>query len=327
MTLKRLFPLLALVIILLTACCEESRYRVPGKPGQSVHFTRYDQDFFEDGYIEDSVFRDLFTNQIMQMATVDEARTDSFLELFRQDSIMQKVYADCQEEFAELKLYENKLSEAFHRLCHFVPDMPVPAVSTHISGFSQSVVSAPSNLSVSLDKYLGSDYPVYESLFYDYQRQRMKPEQLVTDCMNGWLRSEFTNASIMEDYRLLDFILYEGKMLFLLKLIFPDEAPELMAAWTKEELDWCVANEKKMWERILEYEHLYSRDHLVLSKYIGDGPFTIYFTQDSPSRAAIWVGLRIIEAYMQQHKELSVITLIMETDAEKILSESLYRPD
>ncbi|NLB01861.1 MAG: hypothetical protein GX841_00495 [Bacteroidales bacterium] len=322
---KALFFVAAL--LLLSACGNEKRYRVPGKPEHSMVFTRYEQDFFEDGRIEDSVFSDLFSNQIMQFGSVGEARTDSFLELFRLDSTMQKVYADCQALFPNLEIYQKQLSEAFHRLRHFVPDMPLPAVSTHISGFSQSVVSAPSILSVSLDKYLGSDYPMYQSLFYDYQRQRMRAEQLVPDCLNGWLRSEFTNASIMEDSRLLDFIVYEGKMLFVLKLLFPEAEIEYLTGWTKKQADWCAANEKRMWERILEYEHLYSRDHLVLSKYIGDGPATVYFTRESPSRAVLWTGLKMVEAYMQQHKDLSVISLLMETNADNILNESLYRPE
>lgn len=314
------------VLLLLSGCSGESRYRVPGKPGYSLSFVRYERDFFENGRLEDSVFAELFSNQIMQIGSVGEARTDSFLELFRLDSIMQTVYIDCQHLFPTMQVYEQQLAEAFHRLCHFVPDMPLPALSTHISGFNQSVVSAPSMLSVSLDKYLGSDYGMYQSLFYDYQRQRMRAAQLVPDCMNGWLRSEFTNASIMTDSRLLDFMLYEGKILFILRLIFPKTEMAYLTGWTKEQADWCVANEKRMWERLLEYEHLYSRDHLVLSKYIGDGPATVYFTPESPSRAVLWTGLKIVEAYMRQHKELSVLSLMMETDADKMLDQSLYRP-
>jgi hypothetical protein len=37
--------------------------------------------------------------------------------------------------------------------------------------------------------------------------------------------------------------------------------------------------------------------------------------------------LKMVEAYMQNHKELSVLGLMMETDADKILTESLYRPE
>ena len=86
-------------LLFLSACSSEARYRVLGKPKHPLVFTRYEQDFFEDGRIEDSVFRDLFSNRIMQFGSVGEARTDSFLELFRLDSTMQKVYTDCQALF------------------------------------------------------------------------------------------------------------------------------------------------------------------------------------------------------------------------------------
>ena len=50
-------------LLFLSACSSEARYRVPGKPKHPLVFTRYEQDFFEDGRIEDSVFRDLFSKK------------------------------------------------------------------------------------------------------------------------------------------------------------------------------------------------------------------------------------------------------------------------
>ena len=82
-----------------------------------------------------------------------------------------------------------------------------------------------------------------------------------------------------------------------------------------------------MWERIQYYEHLYSRDPLVLQKYIGDGPNTVYFTEDSPARAAIWIGYRIVCDFMQRHPDMEILPMMMEVRADSILRESLYRPN
>ena len=212
-------------------------------------------------------------------------------------------------------------------MTHFVPDIPLPKVSMHISGFGQSVVSAPGILSAGIDKYLGSDFPIYKDLFYEYQLSRMIPEQLAADYLNGWLRSEFTHESLMEDVRLLDYLVYEGKILFLLEKIFPKMPFEYLAAWNRENYVWCVQNEAPMWERIQYYEHLYSRDPLVLQKYIGDGPSTVYFTDDSPARAAIWIGYRIVCDFMQRQPDMEILPMMMEVRADSILRESLYRPN
>lgn len=322
---RRISLVFCILGMLVLCACTEKRYRVPcGR--QDIHIARYDQAFFHQGVVSDSIFWALYTNQIMQIGESSDASTIAFMNVIRQDSDLFKVYLDCQQTFSDMRAIERKVGKAFHRLCHFVPDIPIPLISTHISGFGQSVVSAPNRLSVSLDKFLGADYPLYENLFYSYQSQRMSPERIPAEYLNGWIRSEFTNESIMQDHCLLDYLIYEGKILFLMRLIYPKEPLAYLTGFSKEKMEWCQNNEKRMWERILEYEHLYSRDPLVLSKYIGDGPFTVYFTEESPARAAIWSGYKIIERYMKLHPAVSLLDLMMDTDARKLFNESLYRP-
>ncbi len=319
---------LGFLCLLFFSCQQtEGRYRVPRFHRQiDMDIARYDREFFETESISDSSFWYLYCEDIMQFGTVGERETQCYLELFHNDSDVCKTYRQAQIIFAENENLEATLSEAFFRLNHFVPDIPLPKVSMHISGFGQSIVSAPGILSAGIDKYLGKDYPIYKDLFYEYQLHRMIPEQLPADYLNGWLRSEFTHESLMSDMRLIDYLIYEGKMLFLLEKIFPQMPFEYLAAWTKTDYIWCVQNESPMWDRIQYYEHLYSRDPLVLQKYIGEAPNTIYFTEEAPARAAIWLGYRIVCEFMQQHPELDILPMMMEVDADKILQESLYRP-
>ena len=320
-----------LCLLMLCLCCScqqsEDRYRLPRFRQQvNIDILRYDREFFENNRIADSTFWTLYCENIMQFGPVDAHETQCYLELFRNDSDICQSYRQAQIMFDENEDLEAILSKAFFRLQHYVPDMPLPRVSMHISGFGQSIVSAPGILSASIDKYLGEDYPIYQDLFYEYQCARMNPEQLATDYLNGWLRSEFTHESLMYDYRLLDYLIYEGKLLFLLEKIMPEMSFEQLAAWSKEDYLWCKQNESPMWDRIQYYEHLYSRDPLVLQKYIGDAPSTIYFTEESPARAAIWLGYRIVSEYMRQQKDCNILQLMMEVDSEKILRLSLYRP-
>lgn len=317
----------SLLLLCLLCSCQEERYRLPRFRQQvDIEIVRYDREFSENAHIADSAFWHLYCEDIMQFGPVDDKETQCYLELFHNDSDICRSYRDAQKIFDENEYLEDILSKAFFRLQHYIPDIPLPTVSMHISGFGQSIVSAPGILSASIDKYLGADYPIYGELFYDYQAARMHPEQLPADYMNGWLRSEFTHESLMYDHRLLDYIIYEGKLLFLLEKIMPELAFEKLAAWTIDDYHWCQQNEKQMWERIQYYEHLYSKDPLVLQKYIGDAPSTIYFTEDSPARAAIWIGYRIVCEFMQTQKNCDILHMMMEVDSDKILRLSLYRP-
>ena len=319
---------LCLTLVLCLAACTEPRYRVPHHAEMpAVSIERFDREFFDSARISQADFWQLYVEDIMHVGRLDDPASLAMMEVFRTDADMQQVYSDAQKLFPTTDFLSRVLSKAFGRLVHFFPEMPVPAVSTHISGFGQSVVSAPGRLSVSLDKYLGADYPLYAELFYPYQWHRMSPDHMAADCLNGWIRSEFTNESIMNDFRLVDYLIYEGKLLFLLHLIMPDEPFEHLAGWNRPQLEWCRDNEKRMWERLLEYDHLFSDDPLVLSKYINDGPSTVYFTEDSPGRAAIWTGYSIVCQYMKRQPAISVAEMFLETDGDVFLQKALYRPE
>ncbi|MCD7849188.1 MAG: hypothetical protein LUH63_05295 [Parabacteroides sp.] len=45
----------------------------------------------------------------------------------------------------------------------------------HVSGFNQNVLVGDSLLSISIDKYLGEEYPLYQEFFYDFQSRLMTP--------------------------------------------------------------------------------------------------------------------------------------------------------
>ena len=48
--------------------------------------------------------------------------------------------------------------------------------------------------------------------------------------------------------------------------------------------------------------------------------------QESPGRIAYYVGYKIFKKYAEKHKHKTLFELIAETDENKILSESKYRP-
>lgn len=324
---KRLLLLGSCCLLLCVSCKQDPRYVVPlSVPTPTIDILRYDKELFESHQIADSAFWHLYTEDILQIGSPEQAETLALIELFCQDPDILQVQQDVLAQFPQTIQLEKQLSKAFRRLCHFIPNMPVPQVSLHLSGFGQSIVSAPAILSASIDKFLGADYPVYQELFHPYQRHRMSPEFLPYELMNGWLRSEFTHESLMQDNRLLDYLVYEGKLFFLMTRLFPKASMEYFNGWDRSQLEWCQQNEARAWKRLQEYDHLLSRDPLVLSKYIGEAPYTVYFTEDSPSRAVVWNGYQLIEAYMNRHPQCAIIEMMMQTDADSLLMESFYRP-
>ena len=322
----KVFKTFFIISLILLFSCDNNRFGVPGKPDKNISIYRFDQEFYKTGTSSDSTYLDLYANNIMEVGEPGSKMYLDFSGIFRTDPEVKQLYNDCQESFSDVSDIENQLTWAFFRLQYFLPEITVPKVYMHISGFGESIISANGILSASIDKYLGKDYPIYQSIYQPYQTLRFSREKLVADYMNGWIRSELTEEKMLEQERLLDYMVYEGKLLFLLKVILPDEKLENLIGFSSKQLQWCEANEKNIWDSILKLQHLYSTDRLVIAKYINEAPNTAFFPEDSPGRAAIWIGYQIVQSYMDKNTNITLKELMFKTKSQDILSGSTYHP-
>ncbi len=94
-----------------------------------------------------------------------------------------------QEEFADISDINAELSKAFSRLRDELPEMEIPQVYTQVGSFDQSVIVGNGTLGISLDKYLGADYPFYQTHYTLNQRKLMVRSMIVPDCLGFYLLS------------------------------------------------------------------------------------------------------------------------------------------
>jgi hypothetical protein len=59
---------------------------------------------------------------------------------------------------------------------------------------------------------------------------------------------------------------------------------------------------------------------------IDEAPFTSYFSNESPGRASIWLGFRIVESYMKNNKNVALSGLMGNTDVQTIMEKARYNP-
>lgn len=317
---------LLLLCCLLLLSCQNNRFEVPGTPEHPIKIVRFDQQFHTNDTTLDSAFLKLYAVNIMEVGEPGSDDYQAFLDIYHHDKDLANLYDSCQQHFNDTKELETGLTWAFHRLTHFFPDMSTPTVYMHISGYGESIVSAPGMLSASLDKYLGTKHHMYQILYQPHQVRRMQPEKMLSDYLLGWIQSEWTPNDLMGKDQLLDYLLYEGRIIFLTSIVLPDEPLERLFAFTPEQLEWCRENEKKMWDGIVQHQLLFTKDKQILSCFLGDEPTTSYFPKESPGRAATWIGYRIIKEYMQQHPKTSLQELMTIKDAQLLLNGSTYHP-
>ena len=217
---------------------------------------------------------------------------------------------------------ERSLGQAFAWIHENFPTMQIPALYMHVSGFNQNVLVGDSLLSLSIDKYMGEDYPLYQDFFYDYQRRKMQPSHIVPDYVAGWLMSEYPFTG--KENVLLDRMIYEGKIKYLVLLALPEMTPASLFGYTDEAWEWCKNNEAKLWKAIVERKHLYTPDQMTTMKYFEDMPAQ-FLTSDAPGNIGSWVGLQIVAQYMKE-TNTTLEALMKNENAQEILTLSKYKP-
>jgi hypothetical protein len=278
-----------------------------------------------DSLLRHRPFLDLYGEKVLGIGRSDSAGFyDRLRHYFAEPTLMQ-IYRDEQQCMANLSALTSELSTAQKLLQKHFPELPLPTIYLHVSGWGQNVIVDESFLSLSADKYLGENYALYGDFFYPYQRQRMTPECMATDYLLGFLMAAFPFQG--NEAVLLDRMIYEGKLRYLLSRLLPRRQPFEWTGYTAQQYAWCEQHCARIWKTILEQQQLFTPDYATTAAYLQDAPFTSTLTADSPGRVGIWLGFRIVQAYMRQRPRTEWQALMQHADPVAFLKEARFRPE
>lgn len=277
-------------------------------------------------YDEYPEFMPLWVEDILGIPTEDTAYLEQQLPQFLNDTVYGFKQTNAKEQalFADVSDIATALSKAFARVSYLYPETEIPTFYLFVSGFQTPIYFGEELIGIGADMYLGSDYEYYNRVVYDYQKQTMRKECIPVDVVSAYLFKTLPYTSTKS--RLLDQMIYRGKIMYLTAMIFDDLKPWEVMGWSKEQWKWCVDNERDIWHLVMDKRDLFKTESLVLTGYLNDGPFTSEVSQDAPGRLGIWLGWRIAESYMEHNEGISLQELMAEGDAQKILEESYYKP-
>jgi len=274
-----------------------------------------------------SDFLQLFS-LVINTGDINDPSFGDMLVRFCTDKQNNDVYKLTMALFPEVRSIEEGLNEAFRHYLYYFPEKTVPAVFTCITGFNNSIITGDSILGIGLERYLGADCEYYPRLeIYKYIAARMTPENIVPDCMYAWAASEWDFSIVgYEADNVLSEVIHEGKLKYFEKCMLPETSDELIFGFTADQLKFCTNNEGQMWQYLIENDMLFNTDQFVIRKLTGEAPFTSFFTNESPGKAAVWLGFRIIESYMTRNPGINIQDMMTETDIQGILEKAKYSP-
>jgi hypothetical protein len=332
------FIFLFLFIVLLTSC-KKNHYKVnTSSISVKVSIKRLEQDLFtvNPNEIASNVpalkqkysgFLQYFSS-VVKAGDINDPSFSDQLVAFCTDKQNNDAYKQTMKLYPDVQVIETGLQEAFRNYLYYFPQRKVPAVFTCITGFNSSIITADSVLGIGLDRYLGADCEYYPQLeIYRYLAVRMTPENIIPDCMFGLGASlwDFSTLNYQND-NVLSEIIHNGKLKYFEKCMLPEAPDELIFGFTQDQLKFCRNNESQMWQYLVEHDMLFNGDQFTIRKLTGEAPFTSYFTNESPGRAAVWLGFRIVESYMMKNTDVNLAGMMNDTDVQNILEGAKYSP-
>ena len=197
---RRLYIPILFILFLFTACEFKLKPNEEADAPLSMKVQRYDR--LECRYLttgDYSALQQMSTDfpretrtlieDMLQLGEVNDSHIYERFLNFYQDTTLQVIIADVEQQYADMEDINKTLSQAFSRLEKWLPDFEYPVVYTQVGALNQSIVVGDHLIGISLDKYLGADYPAYAQFYEESQRQTMQRANIVPDCLVFYLLS------------------------------------------------------------------------------------------------------------------------------------------
>lgn len=230
-----------------------------------------------------------------------------------------------QQHFGDLKPLQSDLNQMFRYYAYYFPEKPIPQVCTVVTEFATDAFTYGDSLcGIGLDMYLGTDFEGYDpEIFPAYLRRQFRPEYMTVRLAKA-LAGNLAGQAPGE--RLVDQMLHNGKILYVVDKLLPAVPDSLKMGYTRQQMEGAVANEQGVWARILELNLLYSTDSRKIRKLVEPSPNAQVVFLEAPGEIGNWMGWQIVSSYMKAHPGTTVPQLLALRDSQKLLEAARYRP-
>jgi len=256
----------------------------------------------------------------------------AFLDGFLQSASVAGLKHRVDSVHTDRSAYDRQFEDAFRYLKHYFPERNSPAVYYMLSEYSiAAFVFTESErqdaLGISLDMYMGRDYP-YKQLFPTnpafsaYLTRSFEKSYVVKKGMDAIIADivGFPNGS-----RMIDQMLHNGKKQYILEKLLPETPDSILWEYTGSQMDWVNSNELNLYSHFTSQEMLYSEDQMKYIKFVNPSPNSPGLPEEAPGRTANFIGYKIIEAYMKRSGD-SLLELADQKNSQDILTTARYRP-
>ena len=344
----KVFSILYIVVIFaafgIVACNEDKHNYEKNEKNDIIRFDKllFETDTsqliskLEDFHQKHPRFYTIYFSKIVPIIGFDKDKKtfEEELKKYVTDKSLREIYQLTKEEFGDLNDINKQFEKAFDRYRRLFDNDDTPLLFAYISGFNTQRFIFEENdrdcLAFGLDLFLGDKYP-YTTLnnnrntFASYLTRTYNKDHLVKKVLELWLDDKM---KISDNKRAIDYIIKNGKKLYILKQLMPEINDTVLLEYDEEQLKWLNNNEKEMWSYYIEKNFFYTTDRYVIKRLVEAAPNSqaLGMPRKSPGYTGNYLGYKIVSAYMKRNKELSLNDLIKDKDSQKILELSKFKP-
>ena len=213
---------------------------------------------------------------------------------------------------------------------HYFPDAPLPdTLVTYATHFELAAfLYGDGQLAAGLDFFLGpafdySQVDPNEPIFSSYLTQSYTPAHFPGKLLRVLLEDRFPPP---RSGRLIDYLIYEGKKLYVLERLLPETPRHVVYEVTEDELAWLEDNETPIYAYLQREDELYGTDVNKIRKYTGPAPYSAGMPPESPGGAVNYLGRQIVASFLAQNPEVTLPELMAMTDGQEVLRRARYKP-
>lgn len=340
-----------LFVIGLLASCKNNN--TPDLSGITVHLEvkRFDQDFFSldttklnEGLNGLRTKYPLFLNDYL--TNILGLRSDSILRAgSREEQAVKQflrdyksIYDSSSRIFKNFDTYADQIREGLKYVKYYFPKYNVPSsVITFVGPMDaffmtsfgiQGDILTGSGLGIGLQLHLGQSFPFYQSeggqsLYPEYISRFFIPETIPVNSMKNIVDDLFPESG--KSFSLVERMVNNGRRYYLLEKFIPKAKEESILSYTPEQLKGAYKNEAIVWDFFLNNDLLNSSDQDIIKNYIGQGPKTQEFGDNSPGNLGSFSGLQIVKKFVEKYPEITLDSL-MRIPPREVYERSKYKP-
>lgn len=329
-----LYILIACLVTMIMSACRLDRGIIKEDASSEVKFVRYDRmvnDYINTGNV--GIWQRMnmefpretraLIEDVLKIGPADKEGIEDSLRSYYADPTLTQLRMDVARRFEDMSVYEADLNAAFTRLNNECPSFVIPKVYTQVSAFNQSIVVGDSLIGVSLDKYLGAEYPAYKKYFYENQRATMESARIVQDCLFFYLNQQYAFPNKGHKHTLGEWMVQQGRIGWVVsKLIC--KKPIDVAAYQTATKRWYTSHEREVWATMSRPELWNSTDSIKLHSLMMTSDAHPYFKDPHSRGVGLWIAMRMVGSYMEHHPQVSIDSLLRLQDFAQITKECQY---